>query len=197
VLAFAMLSHDASAEIRDGSTTFSLICKAEHSIGFNYVSNSWQKVNFKPSTYIVTKLDPVANKDECCLYQANQRSPEPELFSPDSLEKFPDQMKDIMKHASGYGCYRLKELGGSQISPFMAGCSESWYGVKGNAYLKHVDCENFVPTFAFDFDGAFAATYTLPVFDLSELPELPGVQDSDKSHRDSVYLEIGNCAQVR
>jgi hypothetical protein len=195
VLTLAILSNAASAEIRHGSTTFSLIYKGEQNTGFNYVSNSWRHANFEPSTYVVTKLDPAINKDECPYFQSTHPSPEPSLFPADALRGQPDELVELSKHATGYGCYKIKQLGGQYNSQPGSDCTETWYGVQGNAHLIHVDCKGSEPNFAFDFDGAFAATSTYTVFDLSKLLVIP--PDADKSDKGSIYLEIGNCAQVR
>ena len=108
-IALAIATDPASAEITEGSTTFSLICKAEHSVGFDYASGSWQQVNFKPSTYVITKLNPEVNKRACMLYLDDHRASEPTLSPPDILSKVPAEFNYFSRIEAGTRLWLLQD----------------------------------------------------------------------------------------
>lgn len=174
VACFAM---PAVAEIRNATQTFSAICKGDLATGFYFEGTEWHPAKFKPSTYVVTKLDPAANKKECTPYFNSHRSAEIS-FVPEVLN---------YKQGFGYGCYRVKMLGGLKSGPFAEECSETWRGSEGNAVLKHVRCTEGLLPFEFDFDGAFTSTSTYSAFDSD---------DGDSTPKDSIFIVMGNCAQT-
>ena len=105
----AVMPGAVSAEITD-SRPFSLRCVEEKSTGFNWVNKEWVQTNFKPSSYILSKLEPTS---EPCEDFQNELSP--------SIERH-TSMKTT-------GCYMLKQVGEKDSLGDV--CRESWMEKNG------------------------------------------------------------------
>jgi hypothetical protein len=59
---------------------FSLICKVDQSVGFNWENAEWKLAHYRPETYVITKLNP--SLKECSLFALDKQSPAI-AFAPD------------------------------------------------------------------------------------------------------------------
>ena len=152
-----LASSPAWGDIRSSSTFFSVICKIDHSIGFDWDNNEWVQAAFIPQTYVISKLEAQKNDTECLFYLADKDTGE---------IHYPSQgVPDV---GVSKGCYRVKTLGQSLSSPLGMECDEVWAGTKGNSVLQSIKCEAAVTDEAFEFqiNGEIVLTRTHSPFEL-------------------------------
>jgi hypothetical protein len=73
VLLAGAASESRAAQITDTQTMFSMLCLAEKGTGFDWQNNDWVLSNYKPYSYIVTKVEP--KRDDWSCTQQNISEP--------------------------------------------------------------------------------------------------------------------------
>jgi hypothetical protein len=176
-----LASSPACGEVTSSSTFFSVICKIDQAIGFNWRNNEWVEARFKPPTYVISKFDASKNTVECSAVVLDTDFKEFEQI------RYPSPSTGI---GISKGCYHLKMLGLERdLLPVGLECDEMWTGKQDNSVLHHVICEDSSSgaSFQFQINGTIVLTNTYSPFVLKPLPE---------GGRDSITLEIGKCAQI-
>src|SRR5262245_62085585 len=85
-------SESLAAQVTDTQTKFSMLCVAEKGTGFNWRNNDWVQTDYKPYTYVLTKVEP--QEWDCASQKVSQQ------ISPVSEAR-----------GESHGCYQLKEVG--------------------------------------------------------------------------------------
>ena len=135
-------SQSFAAQITDMQTKFSMLCVAEKGTGFNWERNDWVQSNYKPYSYIVTKVGPqgYAVIVRICRSQ----------FHPLSTP-----------WAKSLGCYELKEVGEKDTPANL--CKERWNKTESGYVLLDVNCLGFT-NYRAEVDGPFVLTRTYGIF---------------------------------
>lgn len=96
--------------------SFTSLCIADSSVGFNWENNDWKSVNFTPGKkYIAKRLNPSITKNYQCsktkirendYFYTNESINEPQL--------------------SRHGCYTIKPFGTNFYDDYPIDCHETW-----------------------------------------------------------------------
>ena len=114
VLLLLLFASECFAQITDRNDLFSTRCIEEQKTGFNWINNSWVKVNFKGSKFIVKKRRSGYNTpDEITCMISLKMKPKNELGS-----------------NAVYSCYNIKKIGHEFNYLNTVACLELWGGDK-------------------------------------------------------------------
>lgn len=163
------MSQRASAEITDQGKSFSMLCVAEKGTGFNWDKNDWQQANYKPYTYVISKL--VGDDSESKCFTRLRGENVAALITPTG---------DTSGRSKG--CYVLKEIGEAVTLGNV--CTEFWDKRGASYLLKEVTCTGGFEEYRARVDGPFVVTRTYAVF-------------ATVDPRDSVILQIGKCSLLQ
>jgi len=141
VLAGLILIGIARAEITD-LKPFSLLCAEEESTGFNWENHRWVRTNFKPDTYILSRL-------------------QPESLPCFSLPEPSQSIKRQGDHGYSKSCYVLKRVG--EEKGFGEVCGEYWIEKDGELVLRSISCDE-TAHYKAHIDGPFAIARTFGAF---------------------------------
>lgn len=146
--------------------TFSALCVADESTGFNWKDGNWVRTTLKAdSKILVVKIDMAENSAK----PKNERQ-----LRCEAERGFDEGFGSVINSA----CYLVKEMGHKPL-PYDAGmCAESF----NEGVLKSIECERFT----FLPDGGFVQ-YSKSE-DVSSLPK--------DGYKDSIYVSVGKCSRI-
>src|SRR5262249_49332650 len=131
-----------AAQVTDTQTKFSMLCVAEKGTGFNWRNNDWVQTDYKPYTYVLTKVEP--QEWDCASQKVSQQ------ISPVSEAR-----------GESHGCYQLKEVGDKEALSDL--CEERWNKTNSGYALLDVICEGLA-NYRAEVDGHFSLTRTYGIF---------------------------------
>lgn len=142
--AFAVWPNLAIAEKVNDNTPFSMLCvtDADKNIGFNWVNGDWAPTRFKPTTFVINRLE----RKSCNL---------PPLPDPNSPTE-----EQLLEELAPEGCYEIKEMGEKTLFGPQR-CFEYGLDKPGGAPTR-IGCTGD-QEFRAEIDGAFAMTRTYAV----------------------------------
>jgi|TARA_R110002012_G_scaffold253766_1_gene432819 hypothetical protein len=165
--------------VSSADESFTSLCIADSSVGFNWEKNDWKNVNFTPGKYIAKRLKLSETKNYQCsgakdrmsdYFYTNESINEPEL--------------------SRYGCYIIKRFGDDFYDNFPIDCYETWSTTKRISddidpkliKLKAVMCSD--RNFFFSPNARFHQA------------TLHGNVDNYSNYKDSLSLSEGKCSTL-
>lgn len=163
----AFIPFSASADQINDGRLFSLLCATEMSGGFNWIKDHWQQAVYKPSTYILRKLN--ASKDAACIVARAVGNTGQTQFSDSG-------------YGESNGCYTWTEIGENPKAGLV--CEEFWQKENG---LYRIQCGGYddVTVSILSEEVIFVDTRTYSVFSTP-------IDDE----RDSMVLAFGKCSFV-
>lgn len=149
------------------TASYSAICTAEQSTGFNWQAGNWSRANFKPNTYIVVRG---GDGGPFCM----------------NVEKPTDSSYEGGEFHTRSVCMNIREFGEKVEKVPSQMCTE-YYTKQGNAdWEVEVGCDHWSTKFSFKLDGPFIRSY-VPA-DLQDRPK--------DDYKDSLAISVGKCARI-
>jgi hypothetical protein len=173
------LTRNGYAKDREPLPNFKQLCIADGSTGFNWVNGGWQRANFKPKKYIISKITPPENIEE-----ANKNKDHNEFMSWHICHKKMIE-EDERQGLSGYrrfnACLKVQQVGKKHYD-FKA-CDEVHIKFKGMKIWRiKISCDDL----KIDPNGYFHMAYIH-----SNLEAKP-----KDDYKDSLSVSVGKCADI-
>lgn len=113
-LLLILLSLGIIGSATSADESFTSLCIADSSVGFNWEKNDWKNVNFTPGKYIAKRLNLSETKNYQCTAAKDRMS---DYYYTNAINE---------PELSRYGCYIIKPFGDEFYDNFPIDCFETW-----------------------------------------------------------------------
>jgi hypothetical protein len=151
--------------ISNPASSQSYVCVEEASSGFDWHEGQWQRSNFTPKQYVISKAREPSAPVEFCFDDLKQND-------------HPTSRSQTDTNGRTFGCYFANEIGQAPSVSHL--CTE-----RGdiNGEIQSIDCSG-MQNFKLAPGGEFVFSQTYPA------PDIP----DPTAQRDSLVLAIGKCS---